>query len=148
MLQVAPADAAQNIDVTLSVPAASGIGQENMLHGSDAATTTTGGDQFYKLSYNSDGAQKTIGWYWGAQNAGAFTSGAHKAWLALPSDGQHAPVMGIGLPDFFEGTTDVVIIAAPAAQDDVWYDIYGRQLTGEPQAKGVYIHGGKTIMIK
>ena len=148
MLQVAPADAAQNIDVTLSVPAASGIGQDNLLHGSDAATTTTGGDQFYKLSYNRDGAQKTIGWYWGAQNAGAFTSGAHKAWLALPSDGQHAPVMGIGLPDFFEGTTDVVIIAAPAAQDDVWYDIYGRELTGEPQAKGVYIHGGKTIMIK
>ena len=149
MLQTAPADDARNVTINLTAGSDDrDFTADNLLHGSDAATTTTGGDQFYKLSYNRDGAQKTIGWYWGAQNAGAFTSGAHKAWLALPSDGQHAPVMGIGLPDFFEGTTDVVIIAAPAAQDDVWYDIYGRELTGEPQAKGVYIHGGKTIMIK
>ena len=148
MLQVAPAAATQNINMTLTAPAVSGIGLDNLLHGSDIETTTTGGSQYYKLSYNRDGDNKTIGWYWGAQDAGAFTSGAHKAWLALPSNGQHAPVMGIGLPDFYEGTTDVTIIPYPTKQDDVWYDIYGRKLNGEPTAKGVYIHDGQTIMIK
>ncbi|MGX8696429.1 MAG: leucine-rich repeat domain-containing protein, partial [Prevotella sp.] len=43
-------------------------GWVNLLHGSDVATTTTGGAKYYKLSYN-DGYtndNKVIGWYWGA----------------------------------------------------------------------------------
>ena len=146
MLQVAPANTSQSIDLTLTTPSAAAISQDNLLHGSDAATTTTGGDLFYKLSYNTSG--QNIGWYWGAQDGGAFTSGAHKAWLALPSSAQHAALRSIGLPEFNEGTTDVLLIPYPAEQIDVWYDMMGRKLEEEPTVEGLYIHNGQTIMIK
>ena len=149
LLQIAPANDAQSIDVTMTAPTAEAIGQDNLLHGSDVATTTTGGDLFYKLSYNRDGAEKLIGWYWGAQDAGAFTSGAHKAWLALPSNGQHAQLRSIGLPGFYDGTTDVTVIPyQKIRQEDVWYDIYGRKLDDVPTQKGIYISNGRTIMIE
>ena len=148
MLQVAPANTSQSIDLTLTVPTAAAISQDNLLHGSDAAATTTGGDLFYKLSYNTSG--QNIGWYWGAQDGGAFTSGAHKAWLALPSSAQHAALRSIGLPEFNESTTDVLLIPYPAQaeQPDVWYDMFGRKLEEEPTVEGIYIHNGQTIMIK
>ncbi|MBO4660211.1 MAG: acetylxylan esterase [Prevotella sp.] len=60
----------------------------NLLHGSDIRTTTTGGDKYYKLTYGSTGSANAdvLGWYWGAANGGAFTIGAHKAWLALTNE--------------------------------------------------------------
>ncbi len=148
MLQVAPANTSQSIDLTLTVPTAAAISQDNLLNGSDASATTTGGDLFYKLSYNTSG--QNIGWYWGAQDGGAFTSGAHKAWLALPSSAQHAALRSIGLPEFNESTTDVLLIPYPAQaeQPDVWYDMFGRKLEEEPTVEGIYIHNGQTIMIK
>lgn len=146
MLQVAPAGATQSIDVALTSPAAAAISQANLLHGSDAETTTTGGDLYYKLSYNTGGTD--LGWYWGAKDGGTFTSAAHKAWLALPSSGQQAPVRSIGLPGFNETTTDVTLIPYPAEQDDVWYDLLGRKLDTPPTTEGLYIRGGHKIMIK
>lgn len=153
MLQVAAADAQQTIGLTLTAPTAAAIGQDNLLHGSDVATTTAGPDagdyNFYKLSYNGGGSPKVIGWYWGADNAGSFLSGAHKAWLALPKNGQNAPSRSIGLPGFNEGTTDVVIIPyQPEQPNDAWYDMYGRTLDAAPAASGIYIHNGEKIMIK
>ena len=32
--------------------------------------------------------------------------------------------------------------------DDAWYTIQGQRLTSKPQAKGVYIHGGKKMLVK
>jgi hypothetical protein len=29
-----------------------------------------------------------------------------------------------------------------------WYDLQGRRLSGQPTAKGVYIHNNKTVVIK
>ena len=34
------------------------------------------------------------------------------------------------------------------ANDDSWYSLDGRRLDGKPTAKGIYIHGGKKVMIK
>jgi hypothetical protein len=31
---------------------------------------------------------------------------------------------------------------------DKWFTIDGRQLAGKPTAKGVYLHNGKTIVVK
>ena len=46
--------------------------------------TTTGGSLYYKLTYGSvEGHEDIFGWYWEADNGTAFTSPAHKAWLAL-----------------------------------------------------------------
>ena len=154
MLQVAAANAQQTIGLTLTSSADTrDFTDNNLLHGSDVDTTTTGpgaGDySFYKLSYNRDGDDKTIGWYWGADNAGEFQSGAHKAWLALPKNGQQAPPRSIGLPGFNESTTAVDIIPYhPQKQDDAWYDMYGRKLDAAPTTDGLYIRGGQKIMIK
>ena len=73
-----------------------------------------------------------------------------KAWLALPSSAQHAVLRSIGLPEFNEGTTDVLLIPYPAQaeQPDVWYDMFGRKLDSAPTIQGLYIHNGKTISIK
>jgi hypothetical protein len=32
--------------------------------------------------------------------------------------------------------------------NDEWYDLQGRKLNGQPTVKGVYINGGKKVMIK
>ncbi len=65
-----------------------GVGDaNNLLKGSDVAATTTGPDgcKFYKLSLNASNTAGTVGFYWGAANGAAFTSGAHKAYLVIPS---------------------------------------------------------------
>ena len=150
MLQVAPSDAVQAVDLSLTAPAASAISQDNMLYGSDASTTTTGGGtgaKYYKLSYNTN--SQNLGWYWGANNGAAFQSGAHKAWLALPSSGQNSASRFVALPDYDDNTTDVLFIPYPVAeQEGVWYLIDGTKLNNTPSAPGLYIHNGQTIMIE
>jgi len=34
------------------------------------------------------------------------------------------------------------------AEDDAWYTIQGQRLTTKPQVKGIYIHGGKKVLMK
>ncbi len=119
----------------------------NLLHGSDEATTTTGGSSYYyyKLSYQegSTDADKTIGWYWGADGGGVFTSGGHRAWLALPTT--VAARAFFDLPDSDEKTG---ISATRIENNDNWYSIDGRRLTGKPSQRGVYINNGKKLIIK
>ena len=65
-----------------------GVGDaNNLLKGSDVAATTTGPDgcKFYKLSLDASNTAGTVGFYWGAADGAAFTSGAHKAYLVIPS---------------------------------------------------------------
>ena len=62
---------------------------ENALLGSeDGGTTTvdgiTEGFEFFRLTLNAKSEEGSIGFYWGADNGGSFTIGAHKAYLALP----------------------------------------------------------------
>jgi len=109
------------------------------LHGSNSETTTTGGERYYKLTYsNSD---DNFGWYWGAENGAAFTSPAHKAWLALSSS-QAAGMRFIGLGD---GTTGINV-NANANANAIWYDLSGRRLNAAPTAKGIYIVNGKKVL--
>ena len=65
-----------------------GVGDaNNLLKGSDVAAITTGpvGCKFYKLSLDASNTAGTVGFYWGAADGAAFTSGAHKAYLVIPS---------------------------------------------------------------
>lgn len=59
--------------------------ENNMLKGTDNAELTEGGDIYYKLSLNSKRERGSVGFYWGTEGGGAFTNGAHKAYLALDS---------------------------------------------------------------
>ena len=160
MLQTGESDAVQNIEVELSSPTstcdysvASGnpYGWENMLHGSDNAKKTNGGGigaKYYKLSYNSD--DFNLAWYWGADNGEPFKSGAHKAWLVIPSDESFVR-SHIGLPDGNETTP--TSLEEIENRDDIvttadWYSLDGRKLNGKPSTKGVYVVNGKKVVIK
>ena len=160
LLQTGESDAVQNIEVELSSPTstcdysvASGnaYGWENMLHGSDIAKKTNGGGiaaKYYKLSYNSDAFN--LAWYWGADNGEPFKSGAHKAWLVIPSDETFARSY-FGLPDDDETTPtslEEIKNSGVIATTANWYSLDGRKLNGRPSTKGVYVVNGKKVVIK
>lgn len=113
----------------------------NLLHGSDVATTTTDGATYYKLTYGNDNT--TFGWYWGADGGAAFTSPAHKAWLALPNANARA---FFDLPD--EDATGIASVANKQQNaDNVWYDLNGRRINA-PKTKGIYVKDGRKLVIK
>lgn len=57
------------------------VDKDNQLLGSDVKRLTSGGEVYYMLAKDED----NVGFYWAAENGGAFVSGAHRAYLALPS---------------------------------------------------------------
>ena len=151
MLQVAPANDAKTIDITLTkAPAMYVQWAGNLLHGSDEATTTTGNAddaRFYKLSYNKSGTD--IGWYWGTADGSAFTSAAHKAWLALPAAAGARSFLS--LPDYYDSQVSTAIDDMPTALDNengTWYSINGVKLDGQPTRKGLYIVNGQKKVVK
>ena len=152
MLQVASGDEAQTIGLTLTSHTAADITQTNLLHGSDRETNTTGGGngaKYYKLTYNQSGTD--IGWYWGVDGGGAFTSAAHKAWLVLPPS--TAGTRGFfGLPGDDETTSLRKVNSEEVKSEksgvEGWFSLDGRRLNGRPSAKGLYIHNGRKVVIK
>ena len=117
----------------------------SLLHGSAVEATTTGGASYSTLTYGTAiGHQSLFGWYWGAANGVAFTSGAHKAWLALPATS--APTF-IGLPD--SETTSLTLMEEVRGQmEDEWCDLQGRKLEKKPTQKGLYIMNGRKVVVK
>jgi hypothetical protein len=102
-------------------------------------TETFGGAPYYKLTYSNN--NDNFGWYWGADNGEAFSSPAHKAWLALGSSG--APSF-LGLPDW--DTTGIVPVSVNP-EDGEWYTLQGMKVGKKPTTKGVYIHNGRKVLI-
>ena len=164
ILQTGAGTEIQNIDVTLATPSATAISETNLLHGSDVAVETSGGGdgaKYFKLCYGAADSEfaSVLGWFWGAADGAAFESAAHKAWLALPGS-MHAPARGyIGLPGD-DGTTGIIAIdgdyksaahdsgIANSLEQEAWYSIDGRRLSGKPSAKGVYVHNGRKEVIR
>ena len=121
----------------------------NLLHGSDVNTTTTGGDKYYKLAYGSTGGEHAddLGWYWGAADGAAFTIEGHKAWLALTA--AQAQAARFFLLDREDATALQDVTAdTPRSTTDVYYGLDGRQWSGRPTVKGLYIHNGKKEIVK
>ena len=116
----------------------------NLLHGSDEATTTTGDGYHYKLSYGpkTDSKLKDVfGWYWGANNGGAFQIEGHKAWLVLPkSNGTRAYTVDGEPADISEFAVD------EPNTSNVVYDLQGRRIGYSQMRKGLYIQNGKKII--
>ena len=111
----------------------------NLLYGSDVATTTTGGGTGAKY-YGLQNGDSGLGFYWKAASGAAFTSGAHKAWLALPAA---TPANFFSLDD---ETTGVKAIENSQLTIDNYYDLQGRKVA-QP-TKGLYIVNGKKVIIK
>ncbi len=116
------------------------VDTDNLLKGSDEATLTTGGAVYYKLSLNKAGDANSVGFYYGAADGAAFTNGAHKAYLALPT------VSGVRAFLFNEGTiTGIQNATANNAASQV-YDLQGRRV--QSAQKGLYIINGKKVLVK
>ncbi len=122
----------------------------NMLYGSiEGGTTTepaTSGYYYYKLSRNADGDAYSVGFYWGASEGGAFTSGAYKAYLSVPIDGTN-PTSYSFKKD--EGDTTGISSIETASEKVVKgiYTLQGVRVSNMNQP-GLYIVDGKKVLVK
>lgn len=156
MLQTDPAADKQTIGMTLAAPTDQrDFTATNLLHGSDVAVETSGGDLYYMLSYGKDGSERTntLGWFWGADDGAVFTSAAHKAWLALKaSAGARSFVLPVGNDNTTGIADDKSATHEPGTtntlEQGAWYSLDGRKLNGRPTEKGVYIHNGRKEVIR
>lgn len=120
--------------------------ENNMLKGTDDAALTVGGDIYYKLSLNSKREDGSVGFYWGTEGGGAFTNGAHKAYLALNSQ-QAEAVKEFRLDDEVtkidgvhgDGKEDVIGNSKKQA-----YNIGGQRV--DDNYKGLVIINGKKVI--
>ncbi len=119
---------------------------ENMLKG--LATT---GDfiadpdyKYYKLAYNNYNTKEGLGFYFGAENGGAFTVPAGMAYLAVPRsmavkcfllDGSATGIEGIETGQTAEAVKTV-------------YTLDGRKVEAQKLPKGIYIVNGKKVIVK
>ena len=111
----------------------------NILTGTDETAMTTGGEEYFALSWNS--TKGVVGFYWMVANGAAFECPAHKAYLALSS----APgVKGFDL----NGDDDATGIdnVDAEANDEAIYNLAGQRV-GKMQ-KGINIVNGKKILKK
>lgn len=122
----------------------------NLLHGTTTDEETNAGEgtyKYYKLSYDDNDAN--LGFYWGAENGAAFMNKAGKAYLALPVTEGQSMAKGFSLSDLANGTTTSIQQASIADKASSIFDINGRRVsTLNGAAKGVYIVGGKKVMVK
>ena len=113
---------------------------ENMLVGTTVAKTLSqveGTNTNFILADGTSG----VGFYKVEDNS---TLAAHKAYLPLPTASISAtPSIGIR----FDDATGI----RPTLGNDVeesWYDLSGRRIDGQPKAKGIYIMGGRKVVVK
>ncbi len=117
---------------------------ENMLMGSDVAATTEApreGD--YKFFMLADDEELGVGFFPGAKNCGPFTSGAHKAYLAVPA----SMAADYYTFDFLDGIKGVTLPATINADSEI-YTLSGMRVKASDLKKGVYIVNGSKIIIK
>ena len=113
---------------------------DNMLK--PASEAMTGSGKYYKLAYD-DYANKTgLGFYWGAENGGAFTCSSGTAYLYVPTS---SSVKGYVLDD----AADEDAIHIPAEFVDEMGDIYNiaGQRINKP-SQGIYIRGSRKYVGK
>ena len=132
-----------------------GVGDDNnLLKGSDVAATTTGPDgcKFYKLSLDASNTAGTVGFYWGAADGAAFTSGAHKAYLVIPSGvtltGKESFLFSdieSDSEELSEETTGIRSIEQ-TTENGVRYNLAGQKVGAD--YKGIVIVNGKKMLNK
>lgn len=117
-----------------------------VLHGSteDVTTSVEGMTYYYKLSYDDNG--ENLGFYWGAEDGGAFTSKGGLCYLALPASIKETRQGGFAFSDL--GTTTGIGSTTTAKTGDATiYTLDGRRVQ-RIAAPGLYIVGGKKCIVK
>lgn len=107
------------------------------------AFTAEPGYKYYKLAYDNYTAQTGLGFYWGAENAGAFKVKPGTAYLAVPtSEANNAKGFA------FDGeTTGVENVNVAVNQNKTIYNLNGQRVSNMSQA-GLYIVNGKKVVIR
>jgi hypothetical protein len=119
--------------------------ENNLLKGSDEAAMTEGGDKYYKLTVKNG----NVGFYWGAEEGGAFENGAHKAYLAVPAGASNAKFFILGTAEGLVSEDGGIVdgineVKAESKQE--YYNLNGTRVN--TLRKGIYIVGGKKVVIK
>lgn len=106
-----------------------------------ASEKMTDGFKFYKLAYDNYTEKTGLGFYWGAENGGAYTVKPGLAYLAVP-EAQAANVKGFS----FDGTqTGINGVEATTAKGAI-YNLNGQRV--EKAQRGIYIQNGKKFIVK
>lgn len=106
-----------------------------------ASEKMTDGFKFYKLAYDNYTEKTGLGFYWGAENGGAYTVKPGLAYLAVP-EVQAANVKGFSL----DGTqTSINGVEATTAKGAI-YNLNGQRV--EKAQRGIYIQNGKKFIVK
>lgn len=125
----------------------------NLLHGADAvnaegltevAPTNGGTMKYYILSHNQQG--RNLGFYWAAADGAAISYQAPYAFLAIESTAAQAAPMGFSLTDDVTGIDGIQTETIQA--NEKIYNISGQQMNATKLPKGVYIVGGKKVLVK
>lgn len=110
---------------------------DNILRGTDEAMLTTGGDEYFVLSYNNE--KGVVGFYWKNPDGSAFLNGAHKAYLPLSG------TSGVKGFDFIEDdATGIVSLRGETEEGAAVYNLAGQRV-GKMQ-RGINIINGKKIL--
>ena len=130
---------AQNIVTATRLESAPAIEGTNLLK--PASEQMTEGFKFYKLAYDNYTEKTGLGFYWGAENGGAYTVKPGLAYLAVPQ-AQAANVKGFS----FDGTqTGINGVEATTAKGAI-YNLNGQRV--EKAQRGIYIQNGKKFIVK
>ena len=123
----------------------------NLLKGTLNGTTidlSENSSQYSLGRWREDTSADYVAGFYHTGNA-TFSLGANRAYLQLPTS---ASTRGF---DFWFGDDDLTGIgkntnrqSSNAKSLDGWYTLDGRKLSGKPSAKGIYIQGGKKVVIK
>lgn len=117
---------------------------DNMLQGTDAATTISeAGYKYYILSKSKDGQK--IGFYYQNEDGSAVNNGAHKAYLPVP---QAAAGGAKGWSFDGEATGIRSIEAGAGVENAVIYNLSGVRMNSQNLPKGIYIVNGKKMVVK
>ena len=101
------------------------------------------GYKYYKLAYNNYYTKQGLGFYWGAEEGGAFKVKEGLAYLAVPSADAHN-AKGFR----FDGVTDGIDgVEVDRNKPHDLYNLIGQRVVGKA-APGLYVVNGKKVIIR
>lgn len=106
--------------------------------------TAEAGHVYYKLAYNDYDAKTGLGFYWGAENGGAFSVKAGTAYLAVPTtevSGAKAFTLDGGV------VTGISSVNVESNRTKTIYNIAGQRVYDMTKS-GLYIVDGKKVVVK
>lgn len=104
--------------------------------------TPVAGHVYYKLAYNNFNTKTGLGFYWGAEDGGAFKVKKGLAYLDVTSTGETS-AKGFS----FDGTTTDISSVATEGKAKEIFNIAGQKVNAMTKA-GLYIVNGKKMVIK